>query len=271
MVSHYYYMEWPDHGVPTNYDNLLTMIKSVREFSKSKGVPTVVHCSAGIGRTGTYIGIDQCMQELAATGTCSPLACIAKMREARGGMVQHLQQYEFMYNSILEFVKNEKKCLYIKPKPLPTEAAEDSGATAGAAESGPAPGGPAAPVDWNTLSRSNKAADLAAVIAGGQPEGMSDIEWRKLKRKHAKLDAKEREVNSIRRKYVILGWGYGGWDPAWNQRHVGVMGCRVSTSKPSSFFQRLTLAEQHGELALDTISKASSENKQRPTAQGLFS
>ena len=66
-VWHYWYTAWPDHGVPTNaageFDSshLLTMMRAVRKkraLADKKATPLVIHCSAGVGRTGTLIVID---------------------------------------------------------------------------------------------------------------------------------------------------------------------------------------------------------------------
>lgn len=51
-------MAWPDHGVPTNVQPLLDMVRLVRDTQASETLPVLVHCSAGCGRTGTICAID---------------------------------------------------------------------------------------------------------------------------------------------------------------------------------------------------------------------
>eukprot|EP00056_Hartaetosiga_gracilis_P007691 m.111308 g.111308 ORF g.111308 m.111308 type:complete len:134 (-) comp12762_c1_seq23:756-1157(-) len=70
--------------------------------SKATG-PMVVHCSAGIGRTGTFIAIDHCIRQLEDDGRTEPLEVISALRRSRGGMVQHPQQYEFVQRACVEY------------------------------------------------------------------------------------------------------------------------------------------------------------------------
>merc|ERR1712139_350277 len=89
-LSHYWYTAWPDHGVPSRIDPILKMLKAVNMDATRRDpkAPILVHCSAGIGRTGTFIGIELGTHELRAIGTTSVVATITKMREDRGGMIQ---------------------------------------------------------------------------------------------------------------------------------------------------------------------------------------
>ena len=66
-------------------------------------VPWVVHCSAGIGRTGTMIAIDHGMHLLRNTGRADTLEIIAKLRRCRGGMVQHPVQAEFVHQTLARY------------------------------------------------------------------------------------------------------------------------------------------------------------------------
>ena len=77
-VSHLHYTAWPDHGVPDNVMSLIAFIRHVRKLHPvSHQQPLLVHCSAGVGRTGTLILLDIIMQLMNTEGTiyqCSPLA-----------------------------------------------------------------------------------------------------------------------------------------------------------------------------------------------------
>jgi len=66
LVRHYWFTDWPDHGVPKSATNVINMLLEVQRFCKESLTtgPPVVHCSAGIGRTGTFIAIDHCISLL---------------------------------------------------------------------------------------------------------------------------------------------------------------------------------------------------------------
>lgn len=105
-------MAWPDHGVPQNPENLLEMIQEVGELQKKfPHQPSLVHCSAGIGRTGTYILISTVLtvlaQMLEAKQSPPPLNLMKSVHQLRGmraGMVSHVEQYLFCYKTISAFV-----------------------------------------------------------------------------------------------------------------------------------------------------------------------
>jgi protein tyrosine phosphatase len=70
--------------------------------------PVVVHCSAGIGRTGTFLSIDIGLEALQAAGEVDVEGIILKLRSQRAGMVQTQGQYEFIYQALVEAVQTGK-------------------------------------------------------------------------------------------------------------------------------------------------------------------
>ena len=72
---------WPDHGVPHNTMSLISFIRRVRkEHPTSLTTPFLVHCSAGVGRTGTFILLDLAMQQMRSQGTLSVFQHLKNMR-----------------------------------------------------------------------------------------------------------------------------------------------------------------------------------------------
>lgn len=104
-VEHYWYTVWPDHKAPAAAMNLLHLVKEVEErrydavTSKSKG-PVVVHCSAGIGRTGCFIATSIGIQQLKREHIVDVLGIVCNLRLDRGGMVQTNEQYEFIHQAL---------------------------------------------------------------------------------------------------------------------------------------------------------------------------
>ena len=112
---HFWYNTWPDHGVPTdkttgelNCTHILEMLGDVRRYGKTcvnQDAPIIVHCSAGIGRTGTYMGIDICSKMLWQQGCVDIVEVVDRMRDDRGGLVQHKQQLHFLHEALREYTE----------------------------------------------------------------------------------------------------------------------------------------------------------------------
>ena len=82
-------MSWPDHGVPRYATALLGFIRHIRKCHfPSDPATLVVHCSAGVGRTGTFIVLDIMLQVLEAKAGINVYECILKLRTQRCHMVQ---------------------------------------------------------------------------------------------------------------------------------------------------------------------------------------
>lgn len=88
-VAHMYYTAWPDHGVPQNAMSIISFIRRVRrEHPPSLDQPLLVHCSAGVGRTGTFILLDSVMQQISKEGTLSVFGRLKILRGQRTKLVQ---------------------------------------------------------------------------------------------------------------------------------------------------------------------------------------
>ncbi|XP_041374625.1 receptor-type tyrosine-protein phosphatase epsilon-like isoform X2 [Gigantopelta aegis] len=102
--DHYHFTSWPDHGVPKVLD-LLEFFWLTREIPPSRPGPVLVHCSAGIGRTGTYIALHILTDEMNKTGRMNILEMMSKIRDQRKNMVQTKSQYECIFTTMLEVAK----------------------------------------------------------------------------------------------------------------------------------------------------------------------
>ncbi|XP_066447736.1 receptor-type tyrosine-protein phosphatase R isoform X2 [Eleutherodactylus coqui] len=102
IVKHYWYTSWPDHKTPDSAQPLLQLMLDVEEDSATftgRG-PVVVHCSAGIGRTGCFIATSIGCCQLREEGVADILSIVCQLRMDRGGMVQTSEQYQFVHHAL---------------------------------------------------------------------------------------------------------------------------------------------------------------------------
>ncbi|XP_029110510.1 receptor-type tyrosine-protein phosphatase C-like isoform X3 [Scleropages formosus] len=104
-VTHIQFTSWPDHGVPGEPHLLLKLRRRVNAFKNLFSGPIVVHCSAGVGRTGTYIGIDAMMEGLEAEGRMDIYGYVVKLRRQRCLMVQVEAQYILIHQALIEYTQ----------------------------------------------------------------------------------------------------------------------------------------------------------------------
>ncbi|XP_044067860.1 receptor-type tyrosine-protein phosphatase V-like isoform X2 [Siniperca chuatsi] len=106
IITHYYYPSWPDQGIPKKSSSLCAFTEHVRqhlETSPRLG-PAVVHCSAGVGRSGTFVTLLWLMQ-LCARGIRPDIrAAVEDLRLHRMWMVQNLEQYIFVHQCLLHWL-----------------------------------------------------------------------------------------------------------------------------------------------------------------------
>uniref|UniRef100_A0A8C9BJ94 Receptor-type tyrosine-protein phosphatase C n=1 Tax=Phocoena sinus TaxID=42100 RepID=A0A8C9BJ94_PHOSS len=102
-VTHIQFTSWPDHGVPEDPHLLLKLRRRVNAFSNFFSGPVVVHCSAGVGRTGTYIGIDAMLEGLEAESKVDVYGYVVKLRRQRCLMVQVEAQYILIHQALVEY------------------------------------------------------------------------------------------------------------------------------------------------------------------------
>ncbi|XP_071118953.1 receptor-type tyrosine-protein phosphatase mu-like isoform X3 [Haliotis cracherodii] len=101
-VKQFHYTTWPDHGVPKFGNSLLLFRQKIRAYDSLDNGTVIVHCSAGVGRTGTYIAIDTQLEKAKSEGIIDVHNFVKLMRAQRVNMVQTLEQYIFVYDCLLE-------------------------------------------------------------------------------------------------------------------------------------------------------------------------
>ncbi|XP_053522522.1 tyrosine-protein phosphatase non-receptor type 4 isoform X1 [Artibeus jamaicensis] len=96
------YIAWPDHGVPDDSSDFLDFVCHIRNKRAGKEEPIVVHCSAGIGRTGVLITMETAMCLIECNQPVYPLDIVRTMRDQRAMMIQTPSQYRFVCEAILK-------------------------------------------------------------------------------------------------------------------------------------------------------------------------
>lgn len=111
-VTQFHFRSWPAHGVPASTKALLEFRRKVNKSYRGRSCPIIVHCSDGVGRSGTYILIDMVLNRMAKG--CKEIdiaATLEHIRDQRGGMVQTRQQFEFCLMAVAEEVHAILKAL----------------------------------------------------------------------------------------------------------------------------------------------------------------
>lgn len=147
LLSHFQYLSWPDYGVPSSAATLIDFLGAVKQQQRVAvsalgprfkghpgGPPLVVHCSAGIGRTGkggtegmgrrgghgvvagevtwvpspgTFCALDICLSQLQDVGTLDIRQTVLRMRRQRAFSIQTPEQYYFCYTAVLEHARRQ--------------------------------------------------------------------------------------------------------------------------------------------------------------------
>ncbi|XP_032918884.1 receptor-type tyrosine-protein phosphatase eta isoform X7 [Catharus ustulatus] len=110
-VRQFHFTSWPDHGVPETTDLLINFRHLVHEYNSQNPVdsPTLVHCSAGVGRTGTFIAIDRLIQQMEMENSVDVYGVVYDLRMHRPLMVQTEDQYVFLNQCVMDIIKSQRE------------------------------------------------------------------------------------------------------------------------------------------------------------------
>ncbi|XP_064456124.1 receptor-type tyrosine-protein phosphatase N2-like [Ornithodoros turicata] len=111
-VTQFHFLSWPDNGIPSSIKAILEFRRKVNKSYRGRSCPIVVHCSDGIGRTGTYCLIDMVLNRMAKGAKEIDIAAtLEHLRDQRAGMVKTKAQFEFVLMAIAEEVHAILKAL----------------------------------------------------------------------------------------------------------------------------------------------------------------
>ncbi|NXF01737.1 PTPRJ phosphatase, partial [Smithornis capensis] len=110
-VRQFHFTSWPDHGVPETTDLLINFRYLVHQYNCQNPIdsPTLVHCSAGVGRTGTFIAIDRLIQQMEMENIVDVYGVVYDLRMHRPLMVQTEDQYVFLNQCVMDIIRSQKE------------------------------------------------------------------------------------------------------------------------------------------------------------------
>ncbi|XP_052763708.1 receptor-type tyrosine-protein phosphatase mu-like isoform X2 [Mya arenaria] len=100
-LHHLQFTAWPDKDIPDDVTSIIEFRQKVNALPSTFNGPVIVHCSAGVGRTGTYIALDILTKEGETEGAIDIPGCVFNMRQNRPSMIQTLSQYKFLHEALV--------------------------------------------------------------------------------------------------------------------------------------------------------------------------
>lgn len=100
-IKHLQFIDWPDHGVPNHSSNFLSFFRTMQNY-QTEHHPTIIHCSAGVGRTGVTIGLAAVTSLLEHGLPVDPIETVYAMRRQRACLIQTTEQFLFLCNIVIQ-------------------------------------------------------------------------------------------------------------------------------------------------------------------------
>jgi len=107
IMRQFHFIAWPDHGVPETTLTTINILRKARLYRQRANGPMVIHCSAGVGRTGTLLAIDVNMDYFAKHNAIDVVGVMNHMRRQRSTMVQTEDQFVFIYQALADCCQAE--------------------------------------------------------------------------------------------------------------------------------------------------------------------
>jgi len=107
-IRHFHFTTWPDFGVPDPPQTLVRFVRAFRDRVSPEQRPIVVHCSAGVGRSGTFIALDRILQRIRKFDVVDIFGIVYEMRKERVWMVQTEQQYICIHQCLLVVLEGKE-------------------------------------------------------------------------------------------------------------------------------------------------------------------
>jgi len=102
-VVQIHYQNWPDRGVPEDVSEILTLVELINKYQNK--TPLTIHCSAGVGRSGSLVAIDLVLKQYQQDQTVNIFETVKTIREYRDSAVQTFQQYELIYRTVHVYIQ----------------------------------------------------------------------------------------------------------------------------------------------------------------------
>uniref|UniRef100_UPI00358DF266 receptor-type tyrosine-protein phosphatase H-like n=1 Tax=Myxine glutinosa TaxID=7769 RepID=UPI00358DF266 len=118
-IYHFHFLSWPDFGVPasTTLEWFVRLFQGHVLGNGCRPGPFVVHCSAGVGRTGTFIALDMLLQQIEESNYVNVFHLVTEMRKSRMNMIQTEEQYIFIYKCLRSILRERMTSVYYETAP----------------------------------------------------------------------------------------------------------------------------------------------------------